>query len=368
MYENLNVEQQLVMYLSRLAEEVDVDRVKQILEKKIDWFLVMKYGYKNKVIYLIYSNLKQLNLETSVPKCIRILLEDSGYCNVIRNTRKLTELNEIRLALQSENIDFLPVKGGYMIDNVYNNRFARVTNDMDALILKKDIKKIDLFLKDKGYVVGEWDADINDVIPPTAEKRILYKTKMYNLLPYVKKGDGLRSGQIVFDMSHALDFTLDTAPVEEMIRESIECNGVKELRPEHFFVHMCCHHYREASHIEWIRIGKDLTIMKFCDVRTFVKKKMDADTLEKAVTFAKKYKLEKAVYFTLYFLDILYHDGYEESVLQQLGIEDTEFLFKFSEDGKNLLNTRKKDFWASIFDENNREEVMDCNPIYDAVN
>lgn len=368
MYDNLDVEQQLIMYLSRLPEEVNVTKVKSILDAGVNWFSIMEYGYKNRVIYLVYDNLKKLGFIKHIPQCLNMLLEDSCFCNIERNTTKLSEINLVYSALYEKDIPFLPVKGGYMIDNVYNNRRARVTNDIDALILKKDICKIDKVLTDMGYAVGELNPETNEIVPPSHLKKILYKTKMYNLLPYVKLSDVMNRGHVIFDLSFALDFSLDTAPVEEMIANSIEEDGKKQLLPEHFFVHMCCHHYREASHIEWIRIGKDLTIMKFCDVRTFVKLKMDKEALGRAVDFAKKHGLEKAVYFTIYFLNVMYHDGYEDDLLSQLSIDDRDFLFKFSEDGKKLSNTRKKDFWHSIFDENNKDEVVDCNPVYDMIN
>lgn len=367
MYEQLELEQQLVMHLSRLHQEVDEKEVREILEKEIDWNLVFEYGNKNKVIYLIYYNMKQLGIDKFVPKYLSSLLEDAFYCNKVRNAEKLEELDKVLSIFKEQGVACVPVKGGYLIDNVYNNRSARVTNDIDALILKKDIKKIECILTDLGYIVGEVNRRDNSIITPSREKKVLYKTKMYNLLPFTKPSEVVEHSFIVFDLSYALDFSLDTTPVEEMIECSIETNGKNQLLPEHFFVHMCCHHYREASHIEWIRIGKDLTVMKFCDVHSFVKMKMNKDTLNKAVLFAKKHGLEKAVYFTVYCLDILYHDGYELDVLEQLEIEDKEFLFKFSDDGRTLNNVRKKDLWTSIFSEDNRDEIINNKPTYDLI-
>lgn len=367
MYSKLELEPQLVMHLSRMYEEVDENRVREILEQEIDWNRVFTYGYKNKVMYLIYDNMRQLGLDKYVPNYFSALIKDAFYCNKVRNTEKLKELDKVLSIFNEQGVACVPVKGGYLIDNVYNNRSARVSNDIDALILKKDIKKIECILADLGYIVGEVNRDNNSIKTPSREKKVLYKTKMYNLLPFTKPGEVVDHSFIVFDLSFALDFSLDTTPVEEMIECSIEANGKKQLLPEHFFVHMCCHHYREASHIEWIRIGKDLTVMKFCDVHSFVKMKMNRDTLNKAVLFAKKHGLEKAVYFTVYCLDILYHDGYELDVLEQLEIEDKEFLFKFSDDGRTLNNVRKKDLWASIFSEDNRDEINNSKPTYDLI-
>lgn len=368
MYEQLNQEQKLVMYLSRLSDTVPTDEVKEIIENGIDWDEVLSYGFKNKVMYYLYDNLVQLGFKSYIPKYLCALMEGACYCNIVKNNEKFAELDKVLQAVNEVGIELLPVKGAYLIDNVYYNRRARVTNDIDALILRKDVSKIDKIMKVLGYVVGQVDKEKNEIVVPNQMKKVLYKTKMYNLLPYVKPSKEVTNSFIMFDFSFALDFSLDLKPVEEMIQNSVMVNEKKQLLPEHFFVHMCCHHYREASHIEWIRIGKDLTIMKFCDVRSFVLTKMDKESMNRAVEFAKKNGLEKAIYFTLYFLKVMYNDGYEDEVLSQLNINDTEFLFKFSEDGKTLSNTRKKDFWSSIFNENNRDEIVDSKPTYDLVN
>ena len=176
MYEQLELEQQLVMHLSRLHQEVDEKEVREILEKEIDWNLVFEYGNKNKVIYLIYYNMKQLGIDKFVPKYLSSLLEDAFYCNKVRNAEKLEELDKVLSIFKEQGVACVPVKGGYLIDNVYNNRSARVTNDIDALILKKDIKKIECILTDLGYIVGEVNRRDNSIIL-VVKKRCYIKLK-----------------------------------------------------------------------------------------------------------------------------------------------------------------------------------------------
>ena len=180
---------------------------------------------------------------------------------------------------------------------------------------------------------------------------------MYNLLPYIKIKEDIPVKIVIFDFSFALDFTLNTKPVEEMLDKAFQTDNGLELLPEHFFVHMCCHHYREASNVAWILIGKDLNLIKFCDVREFILQKMNSDIIAKAVKFAKSHGLEKAVYFTIYFTREIYNDGYETEILESLGIKDEAFLYQFGEKDYDELQTRKKDFWTSLFSDNNRDEV-----------
>lgn len=366
MYEQLNLEQRLVLLASRSKDSIDINEIVNVLENNLNWEKVLFYASKNKVLFLIYENISELGFKKYIPKFYINLIEDTCYCNNIRNTEKLDELHKIHEAMNNAKIDIIPVKGGYLIDNIYKNRRARVTNDIDALIRKRDIKQIDAIMKSLGYVVGDLDIDKNRINEPSQTKKVLYRTKMYNLLPYIKPGQRIPNSYIMFDFSFALDFSLDLSPVEEMIDNSIKVNGINQLSPEHFFVHMCCHHYREASHIEWIRIGKDLNLIKFCDVREFILQKMNKELLHKAISFGQKHNLLKAIYFTIFFLKEIYNDGYEMEILDSLNIEDTSFLYKFSDGDITRSATRKKDFWTSIFDENNKDEIMSA-PKYDTI-
>lgn len=368
MYADFDLEQRIILIASRTKETVDFNELKNVLENNLNWERIILLASKNKVLYLIYENITSLGLKRYLPKQYHNLMDDSCYCNNIRNTEKLNELAMIIEEMNAANIDILPVKGGYLIDNVYKSRSARVTNDMDALIKKKDIKVIDNIMRNLGYVNGYVDNDKKELKSFSQTKKVLYKTKMYNLLPYVKFGNMIPNCNLIFDFSFALDFSLNVLPVEEMINNSKLVNNKKQLLPEHFFVHMCCHHYREASNIEWIKIGKDLTLMKFCDVRSFILQEMNESSLKNALEFAVKYDLTKAVYFTIYFLKEIYGDGYEQDLLDRLSIKDDSFLYMFSEDGSSKLTaTRKKDFWASLFSIDNKDEITKMSPQYEVL-
>lgn len=357
MINNFTNEQKLVLIASRLGDDIDPTMLESILNSDIDWSEVLRIASKNKVLYLLYENIVNLGFLKHIPKYFASLLEDACYCNVIRNSEKLAELNKLMTGINDSKIKAAPVKGGYLIDNLYNNRRARVTNDIDILIKRENIKQIDMIMKKMEYTSGEIDEKSDSVVPPKQTKKVLYKTKMYDLLPYAKHSTVMSKGFIIFDFSFAFDFGLDLSPVNEMLDSVGVTNGCNELLPEHFFIHMCCHHYREATHTEWIKMGKDLTLMKFCDVREFVRKKMDAQALERALLFAKKHNLQKAVYFTVYFLKMIYNDGYEDRVLSSISINDDDFMYCFSDDGKGEQTKRKKDFWASLFSDNNFDEI-----------
>ncbi len=355
----LNLEQKIVLMTSRISDKADNQELENHLKQNVCWEKLIKYAVRNKVIYLLYNNLVQNGLKAYIPKYYHTLLADSCNCNYIRNTEKLNELTKIQSEMKGSYISFVPVKGSYLIDNVYRNRMIRTTNDIDILIKRKDIKIVDEIMRNNGYEQGEYDPENNKVIVPDNTKKMLYKTKMYNLLPYIKINNDIPTKTVIFDISFSLDFSLDTSPISEMLDCVVEKEKYVELQLEHFFIHMCCHHYREASNVAWFLIGKDLNLIKFCDVREFVIQKMDRNSIDRAISFAKQYSLEKAVYFTIYFVREIYKDGYETDILNSLNISDDKFLYEFGEKDYGELQIRKKDFWNSLFSDDNKDEIVD---------
>ncbi len=363
---NLKKEMKFVLLNSRLTWDESVkEEVEKLIHENLEWNKIIDYSSKNKVLYLLFDNLMKSGYGEFIPKYFSSLIDDSCSCNYLRNEEKISELQNVQIEMYKNNISIAPVKGGYLIDNVYKNRKIRTTNDIDILIRRNDIRIIDEIMKSFGYKQGDYKRATNSILLPNTKKKMLYKTKMYNLLPYNKINYDIPNKTVIFDFSFALDFTLDTKPVEEMLNMAIQTENGLELLPEHFLVHMCCHHYREASNVAWILIGKDLNLIKFCDVREFILQKMDADSIAKSIRFCKKHSLEKAMYFTIYFTREIYNDGYEIDILKSLDIQDESFLYQFGEKDYNELQTRKKDFFTSLFS-NNQDEITQT-PKYESL-
>lgn len=355
---NLTIEQDIVLRSCYLTKTNGVCEQLETGKFQINWDLVVKFSAKNRVLGLLQNNLLNTNLLTDMPIYYVQILDDFGDCNLLRNNIKLAELSKLQIAAKENGVLFAPVKGGYLIDNVYKNRRLRATNDIDILIKKKDIRAIHEIMISNGYTQGDYNKASNTVLEADKNKKMLYKTKMYNLLPYIKVDHSNPNNTVFFDLSFALDFSLNANPIDEMLNMSVANEKGIELLPEHFLVHICCHHYREASNVAWIMLGKDLNLIKFCDVREFIVQKMDAGSISKAIEFAKKYGLEKAMYFTIYFTREIYNDGYETEILKSLDIEDEAFLYQFGEKDYDELQTRKKDFWTSLFSDNNKDEIV----------
>lgn len=353
-------EMKLILLSSRVTFDEKIKKeIENLMNNNLDWNKIINFSFKNKVLHIVFSNLVNLGYNNLIPKSLREIIDDSCSCNFIRNTKKLSELRNIQVEMQKRGISIAPVKGGYLVDSIYKGKGARTTNDIDFLFKKSDLKSIDEIMKGFGYQQGDYNKINNSIILPDIKKKMLYRISMYNLLHYIKLNHDIPIQTVICDYSFALDLSLNTKPVEEMLEMTSPNSIGLELLPEHFFIHLCCNNYNEATNVVWILNGNDMNLIKYCDVREFVLQKMNADSIAKAITFAKKYGLEKAVYFTIYFTKKIYNDGYEDDILNSLNIEDETFLYQFGEKDYGKPQQRKKDFFESLFSDNNRDEIDD---------
>lgn len=353
------IEKNLICLLSRInLNKNEKKEISNLLEQEISWSYIFEVTLKNKCHLLVFENLKKFEIESDEYSKYSQIVKCMSFYNSFNLKLKYEELN-LFLERLPEEVKVVPVKGAHLIKNMYKSSYIRATNDFDFLFKKKDLSIIKNTLNNLGYYQGEYNSKTDTIIPFNAKKRILYNTKMYNLLPYIKIVDDAALKTNLFDFSHSLDFDLRSDIVEEMIDAAVLIDGVWELKPAHFFIHMCCHHYREGSHASWILIGKDLNIIKFCDVREYVINCMKHDDILEAIDFSKKHNLQKAVYFTIYFVREIYNTGFENEILNSLDISDKSFLYEYGKNEYDEVKTRKKDFWSSLFDPNNKDEIQE---------
>ena len=162
--EKLNNEQKLVLLLNRIKDSINTVELSNLLTINISWEKVIDYSTRNKTLNLLTQNMIDLGYEEYIPYYYLRLLKDNNSCTYLRNCERLLALEGVLKVFNSENIDLAIVKGAYLIDNLYQDRRVRTSNDIDGLIRKKDIKKIDNILKELGYINGEFDFKNNAFI------------------------------------------------------------------------------------------------------------------------------------------------------------------------------------------------------------
>jgi len=351
-------EQELIILTSRLTFNEDQKKRICVLlgEKNINWFEFYKLSLYHKTMTLCWENMLRLypDVYASVPKYLRDIIISAGISIAERNEYFQLEIEKLLEEFKNYDITCIPVKGAYLIPNMYKDYSIRYSGDADFLIKHSDIEKIERSMKNLGFVKGKYSQKEKSIIPISRAEEIKWKMTMTNLPLFVKLNDSLFTPVYMFDFRFALDDSLNQEPINEIIDDYIKTGYVNKA---HFLTHLCTHFYGEATYSLTIFLSKDMSLIKLCDIREYILQFMDSDSLEACVCFAKKYNLTRQIYYSMFFLKLVYNDGYEENVLRNLSISDDSFLNEFGENQLSERRTFKKGFYERLFSCGNRDEM-----------
>lgn len=128
--------------LCRLLKYPEGDRDESIrnIQKKVNWYSVVKIADAHFIIPLLYYRLAQKNLLAFLPEELQILLTEIHRLNSQRNELIYREINHIAALVNKSGIEPVFLKGSAaLLMDIYDERGLRVMNDVDFLVDKKDI-------------------------------------------------------------------------------------------------------------------------------------------------------------------------------------------------------------------------------------
>ena len=338
--------QEIFVLLCRLTfEEEKVNQIRRIVQSaSLNWGLVFYYAILHKASTLIYHNIQILELQTAFPKYLREILEAANKALEHQNKLYIAETERIVKECNNHNVIVAPVKGAYLIPKLYQDYRIRFMGDIDLLVKRQDVRTIKDIMEKVGYVQGSFDRKAKKIRLINRQEELFWKLNMSNLYPYVKtiEDEYLETYKVDFR------FSLDDSRNESAVNEMLDSFHENHMSYEHYLIHLCTHLYNEATKVQFVTWGKDLNLIKFCDIREFILKFCDNKTLYKAVLFAQKHGYEKAMFYVFYYLKEIYGDGYEKDILNKLNV-DEESLNKYKINSIDKEQSWEKDFWTRFF-------------------
>lgn len=137
------------------------ERIKELLQEKIDWKYLIQTSARHKVMPLLYRSLNTTCPEL-VPKSILSQLRNFFYTNAQRNLFVTAELIKLLTLFQEHEIPAIPFKGPLLSVSVYGNLALRQFTDLDILIDSKNLLKAKALLLSQEYsLTGElsWESN-----------------------------------------------------------------------------------------------------------------------------------------------------------------------------------------------------------------
>ena len=350
-YDTLNNEQKLLILLSRISfsDSIESD-LRVIVNENIDWYCLVCYAIKNKVIGFVYYNLDRFGLLDRLPKQIIRLLRFYYIGNSFRNEVYLQEFQKIEKKFIQEGVTYAPLKGIFFLTDLYKDIPSRSLNDIDCMIDYKQYNVVKQIMQEEGYEQTEYDGTDKVYRPISRKKAVFWNLHMNNAYPFRREIGNIFCERINFDFCFGLDKN-NRKVVSNMLCRMSKKN---QLNNYDFFIHLCAHLYKEAVNDMWIWSGSDINLVKFTDLREFSLKYMSINDFYKAVDLAREEggQILKSIHFSMFYLKEIFNDGYEEEVINYCNIVDKEYLEYFNENMKF-----KKNFWERLFSNTNVDEL-----------
>lgn len=226
---------------------------------------------------------------------------------IYRQNRKQAEsfLNvEAYLAKLFQNAAFpyAFLKGAYLVQ-LYKLGL-RTSNDFDILILPEDLTKVEAILAEAGFVQGE----IRDGRIQEASRAQIISSRMNRgeTVPWLKACDLPEQPFIEIDLNFSLDFQAkdERQLVKKMLLNAQPLihtakGNLYTLAPVDFLIHLCAHLYKEATVINWVKMGRDLTLYKFVDIYLLLSISDGSFLSDALADTIKLYGMEKECYYAV---------------------------------------------------------------------
>ena len=340
-----------------------VDRVAALLEadfRELDWGTFLDEAVRQRVVPLLWSNLRHRRLRGAVEKFMprghEYFLWTAYGGNRIRNGVLAEALSQILRAAHDEGVDLLVRKGAYLSTVVYHDLGARSMSDIDLLVRRADgARGVDL-LAGLGYQSGRPSRDMGRIEPFSRQDTAIASLTIPNLPTMVRLDLNPVVRVVEVDLTTGL-FERGTGhdfPVEQVFSAARSTTlfdaPARVAAPEHFLIDLCAHLYRHAKSVTCIRRGTDLNLCRFCDVARYARMLTGTDGWDAALSATVASGLERPMYFALYWTGFVYPGSVPDTVLDALSPDDDDFLYTFGEHEKRPGRWAGPNLFTRMFD------------------
>jgi len=262
----------------------------------------------NRVVGIAYKNIEK-NHNLNLPGEFRKSLKAIYKANVEKSEHYRENLKYVASIMNNAEFPYAFLKGTYLSTQLYEIGL-RTSNDMDILINENDISKCQILLLENGFIQGSY-VENKGVIPATRREIVLSRMNFGETIPFLKVIDGE-------PLEIDLNFSIDYKPEDKykivsellcgIIDVSFENVTFKTLELKDFFIHLCCHLYKEATTFDWVRRKCDLQLYKFSDINVMFREKFTEEFVDKLIYRINEIGVNKECYYTIYNTMVIYPD------------------------------------------------------------
>ena len=291
-------EKRLVLELCKFQNQ-DKSELISLINEGYATSSVLGELFFNRVAAIAHGVLEDAQILGKVNREFRNSLEGFRTLNIEKNKSFLMCLKYVTSILSQYEKEYVMLKGAYLC-SMYPKGY-RTSNDIDLLVNPKTISKIEKVLLSNGFQQG--NIRNGSFIPANRSEILSSKMLRGETVPFIKQVDLPYMKYLEVDINFSLGFTRDDGmAVKEIIDEGrfveLEYFSIRIPSEKHFFLHLCSHLWKEASTYPWIKMKRDMSLYKYCDIY-YLMNKMPLEITDEITECAKKYGIEKECYCSL---------------------------------------------------------------------
>lgn len=259
----------------------------------------------NRVAGIVFLNLQKSIYNLSIES------KNALHCIYLNNIQQLNifkyNLKYISRLLKGVDFKYALLKGAFLSTKLYKDG-ERTSNDLDILVERKNVTQLQKKLINDGFVQGRYSYNKKCIVPAT-RREIIHSSMNYGeTVPFIKINDG---NIVTVDINFSTDYkTSEGGIISCFLNNAIEIMqndySFYTLNNVDFFIHLCCHLYKEATVYNYLQVKKDLMLYKFSDINIFLGNFLSEIFIENLISQVNKYSLHKELYYTLQNTSIIY--------------------------------------------------------------
>jgi hypothetical protein len=253
-----------------------------------DWKYISEQALREGVSAVLFHNIKSHHLEDLVPQDRCKDLSNQYFANLKRNLLIISALRDVLTAFHKVGISCIVLKGIALAERVYPNVAMRGMSDVDILVRKADLFKVDDHLSSLGY--ASRDSSVTRAV--------------HNPVGYLASLEYRRNDPSPLNL-HIHWHPVNSSVPAVMFAERIDVNWLWEnavtttiadspvlmLRPEHLIIYLCEHA---------LRIGHSFDrLILVCDIFYAVKVFEHVIDWDFVIEESRRFNLSRLVYHGL---------------------------------------------------------------------
>jgi len=241
-----------------------------------DWGDILHTSARHGISPLLYHCLATCHAAAAIPPGVIRQLRNSYLQSSSRNMQLYHELGKVLGTLRQNDIPVLALKGAHLAEVVYGNSALRPMNDVDLLVHREDLGRVEKQLLELGYL-------------PMDCNRLIADDNRHFAYALPNKGLTVEIHWALLPADLPFDIDMD-GQWQRSRKEIIGTVEVAVLSPEDLLLHLCLH----ASHHLF-----EIWLKPFCDISATIRhygEEIDWDQVRIRSTQAG---INNAVYLTL---------------------------------------------------------------------